>query len=146
MVQKKFKPNFNIKFSNCLMRNGEKQISENIIYNFLIFLLRSSNKNIKNILKFSLLNVTPIINIYSNKRKKRIINEIPFLVNQSLRINKAIKIIIKNARSQSNKFFLDYLNNEIIQILKKNSTILTYKNDLYNYAFKKKAFSHFRWF
>jgi len=110
MVQKKllkyyFKIALNQKFINCLMINGEKYLSEKILFNILKLLHKTSLKSIKNIIKFSLLKISPTIVIYQNKRKKRIINEIPFLVKRSLRIVKAIKNIIKFSRNQSNIFF-----------------------------------------
>jgi small subunit ribosomal protein S7 len=151
MVQKNFnkynsKFILNYKIINCLMVNGEKQVSEKIFLNTLKLLLQTSSKNIKSILIFSLLKITPIIIVHQNKKKKRIINEIPFLIKRSLRITKAIKNVIKNTKNQSNIFFSEYLKNEIINILKKNSILLLQKEDLQNYALKKKAFSHFRWF
>lgn len=134
------------KIINCLMISGNKQVSEKIFFETLNLLQQSSFKNIKNILKFSLINVTPIIAIRQKKKKKRILNEIPFLLNPSLRITIAIKNIIKNTKKQLNNFFSENLKSEFINILKKNSENLIQKNESQKYALKKKAFTHFRWF
>jgi small subunit ribosomal protein S7 len=134
------------KIVNCLMINGKKQVSEKIFFETLKLLHQSSFKNIKNILKFSLINITPIIAVRQNKKKNRIINEIPFLLNPSLRMTIAIKNIIKNTKKQSNHFFSENLKSEFINILKKNSENLIQKTELQKYALKKKAFTHFRWF
>lgn len=141
-----YKLTLNNKFINCLTLNGNKQISEKILFKTLKFLQEASLKNIKNTLKFSLLNITPIITVHQNKRKKRIINEIPFLLKPTSRITKAIKNIIKNTKKQSNNFFSKNLKSEIINNLKKNSSHVTQKFELQNYALKKKSFTHFRWF
>lgn len=151
MEQKNHKKNnykltLNNKFINCLTLNGNKQISEKILFKTLKFLQQTSLKSVKNTLKFSLLNITPIITVHKNKRKKRIINEIPFLLKPTSRITIAIKNIIKNTKKQSNNFFSENLKSEIVNNLKKNSSNVTQKFELQNYALKKKSFTHFRWF
>jgi len=134
------------KIINCLMLCGKKNLAEKIFYKIFKLLQKVSLKNSKIVLKFSLLNVSPIISVFKKKNKKRIVREIPFLLKPTLRIILAIKNIINMVKKQSYNIFSEHFKNEIIFILKKNSEILIKKNELHTYALKNKAFAHFRWF
>jgi small subunit ribosomal protein S7 len=134
------------KIINCLMLCGEKNLAEKIFYKTFKLLQKVSLKNSKIVLKFSLLNVSPIISVFKKKNKKRIVREIPFLLKPTLRIILAIKNIINMVKKQSYNIFSEHFKNDIIFILKKNSEILIKKNELHTYALKNKAFAHFRWF
>lgn len=134
------------KIINCLMLSGKKNLAEKIFYKTFKLLQKVSLKNSKVVLKFSLLNISPIISVFKKKNKKRIVREIPFLLKPTFRIILAIKNIINMVRKQSYNIFSEHFKNEILFILKKNSEILIKKNELHTYALKNKAFAHFRWF
>jgi len=137
---------FSNKIVNCLMLNGKKSLAEKIFYKIFNLLQKVSLKNSKIILKFALLNVSPIMTVFKKKNKKRIVREIPFLLKPTFRIMLAVKNIITMVKKQSYNIFPEHFKNEIILILKKNSEVLTKKNELHLYALKNKAFAHFRWF
>jgi small subunit ribosomal protein S7 len=141
-----FKVSFSSKMINCLMIKGNKSLVEKLLFKTFKILQESSLKNSNSVVKFSLLNISPILSVFQKKNKKRVLREIPFLLKPTLRLVRAIKSIIKIVKKQSQNSFSENLKNEIINILKKNSDLLVKKNDLHSYALKNKAFAHFRWF
>jgi len=135
------------KFINYLMLKGKKSISESILFNIFRLLQKISIKNIIYLIKFSLINSSVIISTYKIKnKKKRIIREIPFIMSSKKRIFNSIKLNINFIRSESKNNFLISYKNEILKILKKNSTFLTKKDEIHSSALKNKAYAHFRWF
>lgn len=136
----------NTKFINFLTINGNKQKSEIVFLNLFKQVQKFFLKTAKKIIKFSLKNIMLFIAIRYRKKKKKIINEIPFILPIHLRFSFAIKNIIKIARKKSKTFLINNLKIELINILKSSSELLKYKNELHEYSLKKKSFSHFRWF
>lgn len=110
---------FSNKIVNCLMLNGKKSLAEKIFYKIFNLLQKVSLKNSKIILKFALLNVSPIMTVFKKKNKKRIVREIPFLLKPTFRIMLAVKNIINMVKKQSYNIFPEHFKNEIILILKK---------------------------
>jgi len=59
---------FSNKIVNCLMLNGKKSLAEKIFYKIFNLLQKVSLKNSKIILKFALLNVSPIMTVFKKKK------------------------------------------------------------------------------
>ena len=134
------------KIINNFLINGNKRTSEKIFFRSLKSIQHYFNKNSKNILKFSLIKISSLFDIKQNKRKKRVLTEIPFLLRSSVRISTAIKQIVKitSYKKESACFFL--FRYELVNSLTENNEILKEKSNFYKKAFAKKAFTHFRWF
>ena len=132
------------KIINYLIKHGKKSISEKIFLKVFKNLQLFYKKNSKLFFKFSFVFASPIVYLQEKRRKKKILQEIPFLLKPSIRIFYSIKEI-KNKKNQSKKFF-DFLFFEIISNLLKTNENYLNKNLLYKKVFSKKLYSHYRWF
>lgn len=141
------------KFTNHLMFNGEKKISEKILLKSFKSLQKNTKKQISNIAKLSLIYSTPIFKLHkiSNKklkkkqRKTRIIPTfIPKLFN---RISLGIKYILFNInKNKSSKFIYNKLQDEILAIAKHQGTFITIKKETQQHTIlNKRYFRYYRW-
>ena len=72
--------------------------------------------------------------------------EIPFLLKSSSRIFFAVKEIISIVQRKKKSSFFFLFKHELLNSLIENNEILKEKKEVYQKAFIKKAFAHFRWF
>jgi len=133
------------KFKNLSMKNGNKNISEKLLFKILKELNTNFEKNTTLIFKNFIVKQAIFVNVYKKKKSKTVTYEIPFLVKSSLRIFYALKKIIKTAKTLSKPFFL-FFKEELHNTFKQKGEMFKQKEDLYKYVFSKKSFSHYRWF
>jgi hypothetical protein len=138
-----YKATLKNRFYNIFMLNCQKHTIEKNMVLFLKSFYSSCLKNIKSMIKYSIINSSSIFGL---KILKKNIKEIPFFLKKSLRQNLSIKNI-KNLVLKNKKDFLFLaLRSEISGIMKKSSSLLVNKQILLSEAIKKKTNAHFRWF
>lgn len=133
------------KIINYIFNDGSKRTSEKILLKTLKVIQKSSNKNSKNIVKFSLVKASFFLNL-KKKKQRQLLIEIPFLLKSSSRISFAIKKILGIVRQKKINSFYFLLKQELFNSLTENNEIFKDKKEIYKKAFTKKAFTHFRWF
>jgi len=134
------------KFKNKLTLKGKKLKSTQIINNSIKLLQKNHKKNHKKIIQVSLIQLAPLFSVKSVKKTKKKSKEFPFFLNPKLRILLSIKLILSKLKSVKTTNTSKQLSNEIVLVLKKNSYVLTQKNQKSSYAFFQKKFANYRWF
>jgi len=134
------------KIISYLSKEGNKRTSEKSFLKILKSIQESSNKDSRSIVKFSLIKVSPFLSIKKKKRNRQMVIEIPFLLKSSSRIFFAVKEIISIVQRKKKSSFFFLFKHELLNSLIENNEILKEKKEVYQKAFIKKAFAHFRWF
>jgi ribosomal protein S7 len=143
----KYKLSLKTKISNHLMINGQKKTCEKIFLKSLKMLQKTVIKNHHNILKLAIINSAPIIRIKQiKKKKKKVIKEFPFFLNEKNRISFSIKNILSALTEKSKINIYSKLKQEIFLSSQNKNEILKKQETLQNYALTKKKYSHYRWF
>lgn len=138
------------RFLNNLLKHGKKSTSEKITTKSFKLLQKSQKKLHNEIIKLAIQNNTPIfrmIQLKNNKRKKKLLNEIPiFISNYKFRTSWGIKYLLNTQSSKINSIFYVKLKNEIILNAQEKGFAVSYKNEIQNKAFQKKRyFKFYRW-
>ena len=134
------------KFKNKLTLNGKKFKATQILDNSIKLLQKNNKKNHKKLIRVSLTQLAPLFSVKEVKKTKKKSKEFPFFLNPKLRILLSIKLIINKLKSVKTINISKQLSNEIVLILKKNSSVLTQKNQKSSHAFFQKKFANYRWF
>ena len=129
---------------NFITLKGNKFKSEKLLDTSLRELQKSTSKNSKSILKLSLRNISPIVDTIKIKRRKTV-TLVPFFLKKDKRLSHAIKLIIKNSKSNNSKFSFG-LSKEVIDSSNNKGFVKNKVLNLHSMSFVNKNFSHFRWF
>ena len=130
-----------------IMLNGNKQTSEKIFLKSLKIIQKIHyNKKFEDIVKFGLINSSPVVYLKTIKRKRKQTMEFPFLLQDKLRLSYGIKLILKTCKFSKFKKFYEQLNLELTESSKNLGLNKDKKLQLHQQAFAKKKFSNYRWF
>ena len=151
--KKQFKP-LETKISNHLMFNGKKKTSEKIFLKSSKLIQKSITKNQKDLIKLAFINVSPIVKLKQElkkktKRKKQNAKEFPYIIKKHNRIFLAIKSILKNSNNKEYKTSSFYVTlKQIILLNSQNKgNLIDNKYNSYESALKKKKYIYikYRW-
>ena len=124
------------KVINYSQLNGKKRLSENLLLKSLKDLQKVSKKNYKKLLKLCLISTTSVfkLNILlntKNKQKKKIVKKNSFIMIKKKRTRTfiAVKFITKIVKNGKPNFYNKKFCNEILSVLKNESSIIKIKND-----------------
>jgi ribosomal protein S7 len=138
------------KWITLLMKNGNKKTCEIITLKSLKKLQKLSTKQLKNIIKLSVLNSTPIFKIQINtnkkqKKKNRKIRVSPIFINRTkIRTSSALKYIIATLKTKQNC----YLNLQIalLTAAKNEGIVKENKTQIQHQALiNKHYFKYYNW-
>ena len=132
------------KFINCMMEKGKKSVSEGIFYGALDLVKDRSKDDAVKIFKKALDNVKPVLEVKS-RRVGGATYQVPIEVTQDRRTSLAIRWIIANARSRSEKTMREKLAGEILDASNNRGGAIKKREDTHRMAEANKAFAHYRW-
>ena len=139
--------NFKSHICNHIMVNGNKQTSEKLFLKSVKNVQKTENKKkLKDILKTSVINSSPVVFLKHIKRKRRRTVEFPFLLVSKSRVSYGLKFILNNCRKSRTNSFYKKFNTELINSSKFSGLSLKKKNSLHQESFAKKKFANYRWF
>ena len=128
-----------------IMINGSKRTSEKIFLKSLKQVQKVHyKKNFEDIIKFGVVNSSPIVYLKVIKRKRKQTMEFPFLLKNRSRLSYGIKFILKNCNPKKTGKFYKQLNLEFISLSKGLGS--EKKTQLHQQSFLKKKFANYRWF
>lgn len=131
---------------NHIFKNGKKQISEKILKNSFKSIQKIQNKAHNEILKQTILNVTPTFRIIKLKKKKSSLEIPTFLYSYKNRTSWGLRYLIKALPSRINNNFYKLLEQEILSSAKSTSEPIKFKEAIQkNTLQKKKYFKYYRW-
>ena len=140
------------KIMHYFLKNGKKQNCESTQLKVLKSIQKSTKQSHIEVIKLSILNMTPIFRVIKLKEKKRKkkkgisnVKEIPaFLSNKTFRASWALKLLITTTKNDTK--FSNQLKNEILLSSHSNTNTKSLKNELQKRALKKKnLFRRYRW-
>jgi small subunit ribosomal protein S7 len=132
------------KFINCMMEEGKKSVSEGIFYGALDVVKDRAKEDPVKVFKKAMDTVKPVLEVKS-RRVGGATYQVPVEVSQDRRTSLAIRWIIGNARSRSEKTMREKLAGEILDASNNRGGAIKKKEDTHRMAEANKAFAHYRW-
>ena len=132
------------KFMNCLMYDGKKSASEQIVYGALGRVEGRIRQDPVEVFHQALSNVKPYLEVRS-RRVGGATYQVPVEVRPERAQALAIRWIIQAARSRSEKTMVDRLSAELMDAAQQRGTAVKKREDTHRMAEANKAFSHYRW-
>ncbi len=132
------------KFINCMMEEGKKSVSEGIFYGALDVIKDRAKEDPVKVFKKALDTVKPVLEVKS-RRVGGATYQVPVEVSQDRRTSLAIRWIISNSRSRSEKTMREKLAGEILDASNNRGGAIKKKEDTHRMAEANKAFAHYRW-
>jgi len=145
MLEKKF---VKTKFLNKIFANGKKHKSESDLLKCFKSLQRSNRTKCSiEIFKLSLKNSSPFFQLKTVKSKARKnFIQIPYLLNEELRVFYGIKNLLKSSNLSKKKAFYLRLNEELLKSSNYKGQSVKNKKKLHENAFLQRKFARYRWF
>jgi small subunit ribosomal protein S7 len=132
------------KFISCMMQGGKKSVAERIFYGSFDQIKEKSKEDPVKIFKKAMDSVRPVLEVKS-RRVGGATYQVPVEVPQDRRTSLAIRWIISNSRSRSEKTMKDKLAAEILDASNNRGGAIKKKEDTHRMAEANKAFAHYRW-
>ncbi|MCX7677786.1 MAG: 30S ribosomal protein S7 [Spirochaetes bacterium] len=132
------------KFINVMMLKGKKGVSESIFYRSMDIIQEKTKKDPIEIFMQALENVKPLVEVKS-RRVGGATYQVPVEIRPERRQALAIRWIIMNARSRSEKTMYQKLAAELMDAYNNTGLSIKKKEDTHKMAEANKAFSHYKW-
>jgi small subunit ribosomal protein S7 len=132
------------KFINCMMEEGKKSVAEHIFYGALDLIKDRAKDDPVKVFKKALDAVKPVLEVKS-RRVGGATYQVPVEVAQDRRTSLAIRWLISNSRSRSEKTMREKLAGEILDASNNRGGSIKKKEDTHRMAEANKAFAHYRW-
>ncbi len=132
------------KFINVMMLKGKKGVSETIFYRSMDIIKEKTQKDPVEVFVQALENVKPLVEVKS-RRVGGATYQVPVEIRPERRQALAIRWIITNSRSRSEKTMYQKLAGELMDAFNNTGVSIKKKEDTHKMAEANKAFSHYKW-
>jgi len=132
------------KLVNIIMLDGKKSTAERTLYNALDLVAKRANEEAVKILKKSLDNIKPMLEVKS-RRVGGSTYQVPVEVRVDRRNSLAMRWLIKYANDRSEKTMTDKLAGEILDAYNNRGAAVKKREDTHKMAEANRAFAHYRW-
>ncbi len=132
------------KFVNSMMWDGKKSIAQGVFYTAMEKMAERSGDDALKLFKKAVENAKPLLEV-KTRRVGGANYQVPVEVPQNRRTSLALRWIIGNARSRSEKGMADRLANELLDAANMRGGAIKKKDDVHRMAEANKAFAHYRW-
>lgn len=140
----KFNSQLLTKFINCMMWDGERSVSEGIIYAALDQIGNKTQDDPLKIFKKAVENVRPKVEVRS-RRVGGATYQVPVEVSQHRGTSLSIRWLINYARNRGEKTMKDRLAAELLDASAGKGNAIKKREDTHKMAEANKAFAHYRW-
>lgn len=145
---KKFFPKQDFKYSsilvtlliNKILKKGKKQLAQKIVYKAFNYIFQQTNKNPLLIFEIALRNISPQIDLKTQK-VKNIISKVPILLNYFTSINIALKWLIHLLKKKSSQKFYIRLGKEVLDASQNMGQLIKKKEELHKNTELHKLFN-----
>ena len=127
-----------------MMLDGKKSVAEGAFYGSLDVIKDRTKEDPVKVFKKALENVKPILEVKS-RRVGGATYQVPIEVPQDRRTSLAIRWLILNAKSRSEKTMRERLAGEFMDAFNNRGGAIKKKEDTHRMAEANKAFAHYRW-
>lgn len=128
---------------NMILLKGKKTLAQQIFYETMINIKKTSKEDPIDILKKAVQNATPIVEVKS-RRIGGATYQVPTEVKPERGNSIALKLIVKNARKRAGRGMITKLTNEILDAYNKTGGAVRRKEEIHRMAEANKAFSNIR--
>ena len=132
------------KFINSMMMAGKKSLSESVFYGALDSIEKRYDKNGLETFQQALDNVRPLVEVRS-RRVGGANYQVPTEVRPVRRDTLAIRWLIQNARSRSEKSMHERLAQELYEASQGRGNAVKKREETHKMAEANRAFAHYRW-
>lgn len=132
------------KFVNCMMWCGKKTVSSSMFYRALERIKDRYKEEGIDVFKRAMDNVRPIVEVRS-RRVGGATYQVPTEVRPERRDALAIRWIVQQARSRSEKGMVERLTNELYEASQNRGGAIKKKEETHRMAEANRAFAHYRW-
>ncbi len=132
------------KFVNVMMLDGKKGVSEKIFYDAMDIMKEKTGKEALEVFEQALENVKPLLEVKS-RRVGGATYQVPIEIRTERRQALAIRWLIMNSRSRSEKTMFQKLAGELIDAFNNQGASIKKKEDTHRMADANKAFAHYKW-
>lgn len=131
------------KFINGMMWQGKKSVAESIFYSAMEKIAEKTGEEPLKVFKKAVDSVAPTLEVKS-RRIGGATYQVPLEVSKDRRNTLAIRWIVSNARSRSEKTMRDRLVGELLDSTTGRGGAMKKKDDVHRMAEANKAFAHYR--
>ncbi len=132
------------RFINCMMLRGKRSLAERIFYGSLDAVQKRFGREGIEVFHAALENVRPFVEVRS-RRVGGATYQVPTEVRPERRDALAIRWLVQNARSRSEKSMLERLAGEIYDASQNRGNAVKKKEETHKMAEANRAFAHYRW-
>jgi small subunit ribosomal protein S7 len=132
------------KFLNSVMKKGKKHLARHIFYESMAIIEQKTKANPLDVFKKAVHNVSPMIEVRA-RRVGGATYQVPSEVREERKLALAIRWILTNARSRSDKSMALRLASELIAASNGEGNAIKRKEETHRMAEANKAFAHFKW-
>ena len=132
------------KFTNNLMRDGQKATAERVVYGAFDVVHDRTREDPVAVFRKALENAKPMVEVKS-RRVGGSTYQVPVEVRPSRQTALAMRWLIDFARKRSGKSMREKLANELIEASHNRGGAIKKKDDVHRMAEANKAFAHYRW-
>jgi small subunit ribosomal protein S7 len=132
------------KFTNFMMQDGKKGVSERILYQALEMVQERTSQDGLEMFKKAVANVTPTLEVKS-RRVGGATYQVPMEIRPKRKTGLAIRWIIAAATARNEKSMEEKLASELVAASNNDGAAIKKKDDTHKMAEANKAFAHFRW-
>ncbi|MEE8574624.1 MAG: 30S ribosomal protein S7 [Thermodesulfobacteriota bacterium] len=132
------------KFINRLILDGKKSTAECVLYKAFDIIEEKTKGEPLKVFKKALDNVRPAVEVKS-RRVGGATYQVPMEVRYERKMSLAIRWIVANARSRSERGMTEKLAAELMDAANGRGAAVKKKEDVHRMAEANKAFAHYRW-
>ncbi len=132
------------KFINNMMIAGKKSVAEGLFYRALDLIQQRANEDPVGVFRRALDNAKPAVEVRS-RRVGGATYQVPVEVRPTRRVSLAMRWIIQNSRTRSEKSMAERLAGEFMDAAAGRGGTIKKKDDTHRMAEANKAFAHYRW-
>jgi len=132
------------KFTNGLMRQGQKSVAERILYGAFDAIEKKTRQDPVKVFHEAMENVRPMVEVRS-RRVGGATYQVPVEVRAARRQSLAIRWLVDMSRKRSENTMMDRLAGELIDAANNRGAAVKKREDTHRMAEANKAFSHYRW-
>jgi len=131
-------------FVNIIMRDGEKQIAEGIVYGAMDLVAERAKDDPLKVWDRALGNVRPRVEVKS-RRVGGSTYQVPVDVRPDRSLALGMRWLVEYARERNEKTMRDRLANEIVDAAQNRGNAVKKREDVHKMAEANRAFAHYRW-
>ncbi len=132
------------KFVNSMMWDGKKSVAQGVFYTAMDKMAERGGDDALKLFKKAIENAKPLLEV-KTRRVGGANYQVPVEVPNNRRTSLALRWIIGNARSRSEKGMADRLANELLDAANMRGGAIKKKDDVHRMAEANKAFANYRW-